>query len=343
MLRGFWIVCRANYFVAAMLVVASCAVCAPAQTIGVSLNVFYDDPSDLSSGGSWEIVAKSDGFGIAGVEVLLTGIDEGSELAVGPTGQVNSADLAGFSVFAPYTNPLEFRSLTIGQKPIGAANLDPGDEEAVFYGVGTLTNGWPDFSGAPMGSNMISPPAFSSLSGTSGLPWATGDVFEDAAWDTAAILATGTFSDDHSPGFYAGGGFVSSGQVFTSAGTSTTIGSLAMVDPVSTIVRTNYLPDYNHNGTVDAADYALWRDTYGMTGMGLDADGNGDEIVDDLDYDLWRQHFGEIVVSGSGAGGGAVFGVATVPEPCSGGLLLGALTMLFLPRIRVFLRPVRFS
>lgn len=72
--------------------------------------------------------------------------------------------------------------------------------------------------------------------------------------------------------------------------------------------------DYNGNGAVDAADYALWRDTLGHSGGGLAADGNGNQQVEAGDYDLWRSRFGQA------AGGGAV-GVA-VPEPATYGLLL---------------------
>ncbi len=77
--------------------------------------------------------------------------------------------------------------------------------------------------------------------------------------------------------------------------------------------------DYNLNGTVDAADYTIWRDTFGLVGSALAADGNGDETVDDLDYQVWKMHFGE--TSPSGAASGATFG-ATAPEPYSSLLLV---------------------
>jgi autotransporter-associated beta strand protein len=57
--------------------------------------------------------------------------------------------------------------------------------------------------------------------------------------------------------------------------------------------------DYNADGTVDAADYTVWRDTVGSTTM-LDADGNGDHVVNDLDLNVWKSHFGE---SFTGIGG----------------------------------------
>jgi endoglucanase len=50
--------------------------------------------------------------------------------------------------------------------------------------------------------------------------------------------------------------------------------------------------DYNHNGTVDATDYAIWRDSLDQTGSGLAADGNANSRIDAGDYDLWKSNFG---------------------------------------------------
>ncbi|MEN1678315.1 MAG: endonuclease/exonuclease/phosphatase family protein [Planctomycetota bacterium] len=46
--------------------------------------------------------------------------------------------------------------------------------------------------------------------------------------------------------------------------------------------------DFNGDSVVDAADYDLWRDTFGQSGQGLAADGNGDEVVDSADFTIWR-------------------------------------------------------
>lgn len=79
--------------------------------------------------------------------------------------------------------------------------------------------------------------------------------------------------------------------------------------------------DYNGDGSVNAADYAVWRDTLGQSGTGLAADGTGptgtpDGVVDALDYDFWRSRFG--AASGGGAGGVAA------PEPAATALFLTA-------------------
>jgi phospholipase/lecithinase/hemolysin len=82
--------------------------------------------------------------------------------------------------------------------------------------------------------------------------------------------------------------------------------------------------DYNGNHVVEAADYTVWRNSLGQTGMGLAADGNGDNIIDRLDYDVWKSHYGE--TSGTTANWVASPAVATarsdVPEPASAVLVL---------------------
>ena len=79
------------------------------------------------------------------------------------------------------------------------------------------------------------------------------------------------------------------------------------------------LGDFNFDGTVDAADYILWRTTDG-TPEG---------------YSLWRANFGEPSGVGSGATGSASASSA-VPEPTSVALLvLTAAGLLVIPRNRV--------
>jgi hypothetical protein len=68
--------------------------------------------------------------------------------------------------------------------------------------------------------------------------------------------------------------------------------------------------DYNNNGTVDAADYVLWR-----KGGPLANEVDNPGTVNAQDYTEWRARFGN---SGSGAGSGTTGSAssrAAVPEP----------------------------
>ncbi len=58
------------------------------------------------------------------------------------------------------------------------------------------------------------------------------------------------------------------------------------------VVRDGLPTDFSHNGIVDAADYAVWRDQQGQTGWGLAADANGDGVVNAADRAEWVTDFG---------------------------------------------------
>ena len=72
--------------------------------------------------------------------------------------------------------------------------------------------------------------------------------------------------------------------------------------------------DYNQNGVVDAADYVVWRNTLGTTGVPAysGADGDGDTTIDQDDYGVWRAHFGQTVPAvGAGSGAGQASSVVS--------------------------------
>lgn len=83
--------------------------------------------------------------------------------------------------------------------------------------------------------------------------------------------------------------------------------------------------DYNHNGTVDAADYVTWRHTLGEFGTFQQADGNGDGVVTAADFNVWRSAFGASSINGSGSAAT----ILTVPEPTTLMLVAAMLLPLF--------------
>src|SRR4051812_36344508 len=198
------------------------AAASPAQSVNLSLNVFYTNPANAASGGTWELVAKSSNpgtFGISGINTYLRNINNDAVVQA-PRAVVNGGNTAGFQLlsntFFP-ANPPDpaYREYVVSQLPL--IPLPSGSEENLFYGVGTLANGAPNYPAKPAGSNSIGP-AFTSLTSPQNIPWATGDAFGDVAWDTAARMLSGTFAPGVTPGFFSG----STGNVFTSVPASNT-------------------------------------------------------------------------------------------------------------------------
>jgi hypothetical protein len=70
--------------------------------------------------------------------------------------------------------------------------------------------------------------------------------------------------------------------------------------------------DYNRDGLVDAADYTVWRDTWGSS-EDRRADGDFSGVVDAGDYTVWTNHW-------SGANASEAAAAASVAEPTTFGL-----------------------
>jgi hypothetical protein len=80
--------------------------------------------------------------------------------------------------------------------------------------------------------------------------------------------------------------------------------------------------DFNRDGAVDAADYTVWRNTFGQNNLGnqgAGADGDGSGTIRQADYEIWKAHFGDVEGAGGGSGG------IIVPEPTG---ILSALVVL---------------
>jgi hypothetical protein len=91
--------------------------------------------------------------------------------------------------------------------------------------------------------------------------------------------------------------------------------------------------DYNRNGVVDAADYTVWRNTRGQTGVALAADGNANQQIDIGDFAVWKSHYGETVGTGGSLARSTTaeppVPTAAVPEPASAALICFGFAFLF--------------
>ena len=97
-----------------------------------------------------------------------------------------------------------------------------------------------------------------------------------------------------------------------------------LIDNIRVIGASTIVPgDYNGNGTVDAADYVVWRKMLNQAvtpGSGADGTGPGgtpDGVVNDLDYGFWRSRFGS-----TSAAAGTASEASAVPEPATWTFLL---------------------
>ena len=86
--------------------------------------------------------------------------------------------------------------------------------------------------------------------------------------------------------------------------------------------------DYNQDGTVNAADYTVWRNMLGQSGTNHAADGDGDDQIGLGDYNVWKANFGATTLPGGGAAS------AEVPEPSAVVMVLVGVLAAWQPKRR---------
>ena len=129
----------------------------------------------------------------------------------------------------------------------------------------------------------------------------------------AAEPLSGTIKNDSDVGIVRNIGLWASGAF--------SIDELRISTTYANVVPSGLPGDYNGNGSVDAADYVLWRKG-GPLSNEVDAPGT----VNAADYTAWRARFGN---SSSGAGANEN---AAVPEPAPSLLLIFVAAAVFYPR-----------
>jgi formylglycine-generating enzyme required for sulfatase activity len=177
--------------------------------------------------------------------------------------------------------------------------LDDTGNSANFLQAGSTTTGDLDYPYTDAGAYDASDSAYGTLDqGGNVWEWtetiitAISRVRRGGAWDQEADTLSAAHRGSDNPGFETGR-------------TGFRLATIPTAAPVP--------GDYNANGTVDAADYVLWRNG-GPLANEVDAPGT----VNQQDYVEWRARFGNIAGAGSGLGG------AEVPEPrvVTGALIL---------------------
>jgi uncharacterized protein (TIGR03382 family) len=280
------------------LAVCSSAVHAQAPTADVALNLRYTDPADVSEGGTWYLVAKTNSpNGLAGVSAYLSNINSaGATLGSAAGNGYPAVTAANIGAITPFIG-------TFGS----VVNVVYGQDTAAGPIVLNVGRG----DGA--GPNPAAPGEVAT------------DPFGNAAWNGASVLASGTFGGSR-PAFTTSG--ANSTDANTLASNSTTPPNNFAVDATTSTpkIRGDSVSadglkngDANRSGTVNSDDFNLLALNFGGTAGGTrtwdQGDFNDDGNVSGADFALLQNNFGQPATAPQ---------VAAVPEPGTISLAIAA-------------------
>ncbi|MCO6043120.1 PEP-CTERM sorting domain-containing protein [Aeoliella sp. ICT_H6.2] len=267
---------------------------------GFSANPTWVRAANVTAGGA----LIEGGDGIEGHYVKLTGLTSSDLTITGARGATGRAPLAGFQI----VDPSVATALTL--------RIDP------ETGIGTIMNsiGGPvdlDFYEIASGdSNSLTYSTWQSVqdTGNGGLPQGDGS---GNGWEELGNLGDDKLSEFFLDGqsTLADGASVSLGRIFdTSGGVQEDItfqyslGSSLINGIVEFAAGPEGLPgDYNNDGSVDIADYTVWRNNLGAADeSGLNGNGDGGGVTMS-DYAYWKTNFS--------TNNAPSIGAASVPEP----------------------------
>jgi len=277
---------------------ASAQLASAQNSVVVSLDVYFNNGNDNTTGGTWQLLAKvtaGGAQGLAGLDTALTGTTATAVFkAPTPAFKTNFDAKTWLQDQDGNANTLD---MLFGQVPVAA----PGPQD-LQYGVG-LTTVNPDELGASVdvsGVNMAS----------------------------AVTLAVGQFGNGVTPAFVAGG---TAANVFTAQGVGgapPAVGSIVAAT-VTTQVRTNAATragDATLDKAVGSADVTRVIANFGVgngTRLWQEGDVTGDLNVGSADITRIIANFGQPPVVGA---------VSSVPEPAAG--LLAAMAIAGLGGLR---------
>lgn len=182
-------------------------------------------------------------------------------------------------------------------RPVSGGEFDPIDIAI------TIPQGWFDGNISSAAFPEFEGGSRQSTTGQDGLNCRDDDGNGDSCTSMASYAVSGNEATLTVPlNFFYGGGT----PVVQFTGTLVATASL---------VDDELIGDYNEDGTVNAADYTVWRDNVGATDTLANDDIGG--VIGTAHYDQWRAAFGN---SGSG-------GSAAVPEPTALVLAVAALIL----------------
>jgi len=173
---------RSLLFVGAVVCALGLASDADAGTVSLSLNLEFNDPTDMTSGGTWTAVSKADEFGIVGISFLADAINFTGDFLV-------SSSVFSVQLFQNVGTVFEI--------------VQGEDLTSPVLGVGVIGSSFP--------STYVDPANLMVLGSNPDLGSFTGGV----------ALATGSFDAGALPALLASSGTLASGaNLFTASGSA---------------------------------------------------------------------------------------------------------------------------
>ncbi len=281
-------------------------------TISPETDVLYSQLGTTYGGDGITTFALPDLRGRAAI-----GFGQGPGLTNRQLGQNVGAESVALSAaeLAPHSHSLPMVGGTTGLAGTGAVHSNMQPSLGLNYII-ALDGIFPSPSGAGAGSGGGGQPYFGEIilfagsSAPSGWAFADGSVLPIIDHETLFNLIGTTYGGDGETTFalpdlrgrvavgFGQGPELSPYEIGQQAGVESVALTVAQI-PAHAHTFTPHIPgDYNLNGTVDTADYVVWRKT----------DGTPES------YNIWRTHFGESIGGGAAASGSDS---VAVPEPHS--------------------------
>ena len=194
--------------------------------------------------------------------------------------------------------------------------VDPATGNVKIRNTSTFSVGIEAYTITSAAGSLNSTPAlWTSLQdqpGTAGAGWAEANLSDNRVSELRSQGGGTTLNPNGGTTFDLGGLFKTASAKdlvfqFLLTGNAVANTGVVLYEAASTV---GVLGDYNNNGTVDAADYVVWRNNGPLQNDPTPG-------VQAADYDFWRMRFGATSGAGSGSGSGVGQAAALVPEPAT--------------------------
>jgi hypothetical protein len=253
------------------------------------------------------------GSGNLGASTLNAGARDGNSVrfaftgTFGESGEFVDINRMYLTDTSPIVGPVDPVTLTLEVRSNGQVYIKNETANAVSFDSYRIASGSSSLNFS--GWNSLADQNIDPFMGGNdpGEKWTEAGGANDAVLSESFLLSASTLAPDEE--LFLGNAFKVGGmQDLTFQYRDTTSGALPSVVPTYVTVP-GVAGDYNSDGTVNAADFTIWRDHLNQNFQLANEGGITPGVVNQADYNFWKSRFGAT----SGAGSASLS--AAVPEP----------------------------